>query len=157
MAAAPEPLRVSLRARLLGGASNLAFPAASMALVVGVSLASGASAQTVIPNQTATYNLNPANNPFLVNSGTTVSDPAGNAIYGGGTAHWTLTNNGAVTGAGGIYLQSQSTVTNAGTITAGGNGVDLGNGGIVTNQAGGAISGARSGTAALWSPPAPER
>jgi uncharacterized protein with beta-barrel porin domain len=145
MAAAPEPLRVSLRARLLGGASNLAFPAASMALVVGVSLASGASAQTVIPNQTATYNLNPANNPFLVNSGTTVSDPAGNAIYGGGTAHWTLTNNGAVTGAGGIYLQSQSTVTNAGTITAGGNGVDLGNGGIVTNQAGGAISGGALG------------
>jgi hypothetical protein len=76
---APEPLRGSVRARL-GGASSLALPAASMALVLGVSLSSEASAQTVIPNQTSTYNLNPANNPFLINSGTTLTAASGDAI-----------------------------------------------------------------------------
>jgi uncharacterized protein with beta-barrel porin domain len=141
--------RGSVRARLLGGASSLAFPAASIALALGVSLATEASAQTVIPNKTATYNLNPANNPFLINSGTTLTTTSGDAIDGSNAVHWTLTNNGMVTGANsGIYLQSQSTLTNAGTIIGNGvysNGVYLKGGGSVTNQAGGTIGGTRSG------------
>src|ERR1700732_311005 len=84
----PAPSRGSLRARLLGGASGLALPAAVVAL--GVSLATEANAQHVIPNQAATYNLNPANNPFLINSGTTLNAPAGDAIYGSNAVQWTL-------------------------------------------------------------------
>ena len=45
----------AMRAQLLGNASRLALPAAALAL--GVSLATGASAQTVIGSQTTTYNL----------------------------------------------------------------------------------------------------
>jgi uncharacterized protein with beta-barrel porin domain len=139
------PLR-GLRARLLGGASSFAVPAASMALTLGVALSGEASAQTIIGPQTSTYNLNAANNPFLINSGTTVNAPAGNAIYGNtaGT-NWTITNNGAVTGqTNGIDLQQIGTVTNAGTITGtrgSGEGVYLQAGGSVTNQTGGTISG----------------
>ena len=77
----------AMRAQLLGNVSHLALPAAALAL--GVSLASGASAQTVIGNQTTTYNLNPANNPFLINSGTTLTTAAGDAIDGNNTVPWT--------------------------------------------------------------------
>src|SRR5882757_9603656 len=110
------PSRRSLRARLLCGASGLALPAAVVAL--GVSLSTEARAQTFIPNQTSTYTLDPANNPFRINSGTTLNASPGDAIYGSNAVQWTLTNDGTVTGASnGINLQSQSTVTNAGTIT----------------------------------------
>jgi hypothetical protein len=135
----------AMRAQLLGNASRLALPAAALAL--GVSLASGASAQTVIGSRTTTYNLNPANNPFLINSGTTLNTTSGDAIDGNNTLPWALSNNGTVTGANsGIYLQSQSTVTNAATITGTNlDGIFLAAGGSVTNQAGGAISGVQAG------------
>jgi uncharacterized protein with beta-barrel porin domain len=137
----------AMRAQLLGNASRLALPAAALAL--GVSLASGASAQTVIANGTTTYTLINAGNPFVINSGTTRNTTSGDAIDGGNTVPWTLTNNGTVIGAiNGIYLLSQSTVTNAGSITGTNQyGVFLGVGGSVTNQAGGTISGGQDGVA----------
>src|ERR1700687_2952742 len=135
-----------LRAHLLGGASRLGFPAASMAFALGVSLSSGASAQTTFnTNHGSTVNLQNygSGNPFTVTTGTTISDPANDAIDGSNAALWTLTNNGTVTGnLTGIKLQSQSTVTNAGTIVGQHYyGVFLKTGGGVTNQTGGAISG----------------
>jgi uncharacterized protein YhjY with autotransporter beta-barrel domain len=135
----------AMRAQLLGNVSHLALPAAALAL--GVSLATGASAQTVIGSQTTTYNLNPTNNPFVINSGTTLNTTSADAIDGNNTVPWTLTNNGTVTGANnGIDLQSQSTVTNAGSITGSTRyGVFLEGGGSVTNQAGGTISGGSFG------------
>ncbi|SHL99443.1 Uncharacterized conserved protein, contains a C-terminal beta-barrel porin domain [Bradyrhizobium lablabi] len=116
-----------------------------MVLALGVSLSSAASAQTVIPSGNTTYNLNPANNPFLINSGTTrTSAVFYDAIYGSNATPWTLTNNGSVTGnqSSGVHLQSQGTVTNAGSITGTNNfGIYLQGGGIVTNRAGGVIRG----------------
>src|ERR1700722_4095780 len=136
-----------LRARLLGGVSGIALPAAALAL--GVSLATEASAQTTF---TGTYHSTiqlsnyASGNPFTFAPGATVNTAAGDAVDGDTTKPWTLTNNGMVTGANnGIYLRSLSTVTNAGSITGGFEGVFLNAGGSVTNQAGGVISGGGGG------------
>jgi hypothetical protein len=134
----------------LGGASSLAFPAASMAFALGVSLSSGASAQTTFnTNHGSTVNLQNygSGNPFTVTTGTTISDATNDAIDGNNAVQWTLTNNGTVTGNNnGIFLQSQSTVTNAGAITGTNNfGIYLQHSGSVTNQAAGTISGAADG------------
>jgi uncharacterized protein with beta-barrel porin domain len=131
----PAPSCGSIRARLLSGASSLALPAA--ALVLGVSLASGASAQTTISGtHTSTVDLSnyPSGNPFTFTAGSVVNT-LGDAVYGaptvnGNTVQWTVTNNGALTGTGTGLL---------------GKGVFLKSGGSVTNQAGGVISGSAYG------------
>jgi hypothetical protein len=94
VAAAPAALLGRVRARLLGSASSLMLPA-SMALALGVTLSPQAHAQTIIGNQTTTYNLDPANNPFLINSGTTLTSGT-DAIDGNNSVQWTLTNHGTV-------------------------------------------------------------
>jgi uncharacterized protein with beta-barrel porin domain len=139
---APASSRRSLRARLLGGASSLALPAA--ALVLGVSLAREANAQTTLSGTyTSTVDLAntaayPNGNPFTFAPAATITTTTGDAVHGDTTAQWTLTNNGTVTGgASGIVLNSQSTVTNTGSITGTptyGIGVYLKAGGSVTNQ-----------------------
>jgi hypothetical protein len=134
-----------LRAQLLGGASGIALPAASMVLALGVGLSTEASAQTTISgNHTSTITLSnyPSGNPFTFSPGTTVTVSPGDAVDGNNSLQWTLTNNGALTGGSGINLTSRSTVTNVGSITGTNvDGVILSSGGIVSNQAGGSIGG----------------
>src|SRR5579864_7673390 len=140
------------RARLLSGVSGTALLAIS-AFSLGVALPPEAAAQSTIPSGTTTVPLSnttnyPNGNPFTINTGTTVSTTAGDAIYGDNTKSWTLTNHGSVSASAyyssGVNLKSASTVTNTGTISStafGGAGISLPAGGTITNNAGGAITG----------------
>jgi fibronectin-binding autotransporter adhesin len=132
---------------LFGSCAKQALLTASTALAVGVTLSHAAHAQTVIPSGTTTYNLNPANNPFVVNRGTTISLFTGALIYGSNASTWTLTNNGVLQGLSsltstGVILQAAATVVNTGLISGlGGGGVGINGAGMVTNQSGGVIFG----------------
>ena len=73
------------------------FAAAARPWAAGLSeRRSKTGTQTAIPT-TSNYTLNSANNPFVVNSGTTIGGTT--AITGNTSgANWTLTNNGTVSG-----------------------------------------------------------
>jgi uncharacterized protein with beta-barrel porin domain len=150
-----RPVRLSL----LTGASGVALRVASLALVLGVALPPRAHADTAVtinPVQNSTYTLMQGSNPITFGSGTDIVDsaagPFGKAIAGG-YGNWTITNLGVIQENGslgtGIQLLSQSTVTNGGTIAAlsvnEGIGIAMGQGGLVTNQAGGTIAGSFNG------------
>ena len=105
----------AMERRLLGGTSALALLTVAT-LTIGVPVA--AQAQTPVTGSNVT--LNAANNPFVVNSGVTVTGTT--AITGNTTgATWTLTNNGTVSGSGtgrrnaGISLYQSGKVTNGST------------------------------------------
>ena len=135
------------RCPLLNSVSRTTLAALSLGLALGVALPgeARAGAGTVSPVQTSTYILGNFN-PTTFGAGTNINAaspwPAG--VYGGSSVPWNIVNYGAIQGSSiGIDLNtSGSTVTNWGTI--GGNagvGVLLPNGGAVTNQSGGSISG----------------
>jgi uncharacterized protein with beta-barrel porin domain len=143
------------RRPLKGSCSRDALLAATTVLAVGIALPVAVRAQTVIPSGSSTYNLNPANNPFQVNSGTTISVAAGRGIYGSNVSGWTLTNNGTVSSGSnnGVLLNSTSTVTNNGSIGGGavpalqlnGAGSTVNNAGTITST----VSAATDGTVYL--------
>ncbi|HEY4973332.1 MAG TPA: hypothetical protein VII41_06965, partial [Steroidobacteraceae bacterium] len=165
----PAAARVDRRRRLLGSTSALRIPIASAALALGVALSGEAYAQTTVnPNRMTTYTINPASNPItfgpttiIDTSGTVGADAVlGNAgtnwnvtVQGGGlitanrngvylTSQSTVTNAGRISGSRGIFIKGGTgSVTNAGTISGTITGVALAAGGSVTNQAGGRISG----------------
>jgi fibronectin-binding autotransporter adhesin len=132
---------------LLNSVSRTALAALSVGLSLGVALPSEAraGAGTVNPVQTSTYILGKYN-PTTFGVGTSINAPSPwpAGLYGGSKGSWNIVNYGAIQGSSvGIDLYtSGSTVTNWGTI--GGNAgvrVLLPNGGAVTNQSGGSISG----------------
>jgi fibronectin-binding autotransporter adhesin len=134
------------RTRLLGGVALRALAPALAAAALGVSLAQTAHAGTVNPVQVTTYQLSAGNNPITLGAATHVdtSGGYGDAVDGNGSVDWTVTNQGYLKGyAGGIVLGSPSNVTNSGSIIGGasylGDGVQLTQGGGVTNLAGGSI------------------
>ena len=129
------------------------IPIASAALALGVALSGEAHAQaTVNPVQTTTYTINPASNPITFGSGTNINTSAtanANGVLGSAGTPWNVTvqGGGQITGNGrGIFLNAESSVTNAGTISGTNfTGVALAAGGSVTNQVGGQISSNRYG------------
>jgi uncharacterized protein with beta-barrel porin domain len=151
MACAAPSLLGRARARLLCGASSLGLSTASAVLVLGIALSGEARAQTTVnPIQNTTYNINPASNPIIFGAATnidTTATPGSYGAFGGPGPNWNVTNSGSFKGGRtGIYLQTPSSVTNAGTISGTtGYGVVLFAGGSVTNQAGAAISGGVTG------------
>ena len=133
---------------------------------------------TTINSSTAgPLSLTAADNPlYITSTGSVTSTGAGaEAIYGGASSPWTITNSGVVSASGGdgIILAVGGTITNsagasitgygsgvyvknggAGFLTNGGNisatgtngvGVDLNDGGSVTNAAGASITGNQFG------------
>jgi hypothetical protein len=86
-----------LHRRLLGGGSATALVAATGAMMLGASLP--CAGQTVIGNQTTPRILNPAQNPFVINSGTVLNPDTGDAITGNPPfTQWVLINGGTVGG-----------------------------------------------------------
>jgi hypothetical protein len=84
-------------------------------------------------------------NPIVINSGVTVSNKSGTAVYASGGS-WTIQNSGRISGTvDGIYLKGGGAVVNSGTISATGTyavgGVILGAGGSITNAASASIKG----------------
>lgn len=141
---------VTLRRRLLNGASGPALLAISAGLALGVAFSPEARAQGVMisPVQSTTYTLGPGTNPITFGSGTNINAAVyPNAVYGNNTStNWTVTNHGTLQGAVyGLNLQQKGTVTNSGTTTATGGiaGLMLGAGGILNNT--GTVSGDRQG------------
>ena len=164
------------RRRWLVGVSARALLCTPMAAAIGVALGGSVQAGTVNPVQTTTYTLTPSNNPITFGSGTninTTATPGANAVTGGTSAQYSITNQGnltassygvQLTAAGSITNQvggnisgwlnrrlrsaalARATVANSGLIT-GTNacGVTLTAGGAVTNNAGGTIQGAAAG------------
>src|SRR5581483_3492650 len=138
-----ERLSRDLR-RLRSGAAPSALLALPAAIGLGVLLAPAADAATTLGNSVNTVYLQNygTGNPFTVNAGTVIDSTAGSGgdgISGDSSQSWTLTNSGSVSGVThGVYLQSLSTVTNAGTIsTSSGTAaaaVGLAAGGVVVNQ-----------------------
>jgi hypothetical protein len=113
-----------LRAQLLGGASGIALPAASIAFALGVSFSSGASAQSSFNGtRTTTYNLTTGTqtSPFTFGPLANITTPAGSAtdaVDADALTNWNVTNQGVLHGDfNGIFLTSQGTVTNTGSIT----------------------------------------
>jgi hypothetical protein len=97
---------------------------------------------TVNPVQSATYSLTTNNNPITFGPGTNIDVSNGyGAVYGGPGVSWNVTNLGAITGSGSIYLGGGS-LTNAGSINGG---VWLQTSATVNNQAGGTINGNNPG------------
>jgi hypothetical protein len=83
-------------------------------------------------------------NPLTVTSTGSVSNAYGSGIHG--SSDWTIVNRGQVSGYSGISLGATGSVDNSGTINgANGYGVYFANGGTVTNETGGVITGAIAG------------
>jgi uncharacterized protein with beta-barrel porin domain len=149
----PASARVDGRRRLLGSTSALRIPIASAALSLGVALSGEAHAQTTVnPVQTSTFNIQAASNPITFGSSTNINTSAtanANGVLGSAGTPWNVTvqGGGQITGNGrGIFLNAESSVTNAGTISGTNfTGVALAAGGSVSNQAGGRISSNRYG------------
>ncbi len=106
-----------------------------------------AGAGTVNPVQTSTYNLG-THNPTTFGAETSINavSPSYAGVYGSAAAPWTVANYGVIQGPlVGINLASSgSTATNWGRIGGTGPtgvGIVLPNGGTVTNQSSGSISG----------------
>lgn len=127
-------------------------------LVLGVALSGEARAQTTVNAfQNTTYNINPASNPIIFGAATNIDTTAtlgSYAVFGSPGANWNVTNGGSFKGGRtGIYLQTPSSLTNAGTISGTtGYGVVLFAGGSVTNQ-----TGAAAASPAFTSPTLPAR
>ncbi|MGA2290055.1 autotransporter outer membrane beta-barrel domain-containing protein, partial [Bradyrhizobium sp.] len=143
----PAATPFNLRRRWLASTSALRIPITSAALALGVALSGEAHAQAAVnPVQTTTYNIQAASNPITFGRATNIDTSATHnvdPVVGGTGSPWNVTvqGGGQITGyRRGIYLGSQSSVTNAGTITGTNfGGVVLGAGGSVSNQAGGRI------------------
>jgi hypothetical protein len=135
-------------APLLNSVSRTTLAALSVGLALGVALPREAYAGSgvVNPNQTSMYILGTFN-PITFGAGTRINAGSNVGVYGGSSVNWTVTNYGSIQGLfQGLHLASSgSTVTNWGTIgetrATAGTGVMLPNGGAVTNQSGGSISG----------------
>src|SRR5262249_44998427 len=146
--------RGSLRLRLLSGAASLALPVASM-MAIGICVPGIALAQTTVnPVQTTTFTLDPAQSQIIFGGGTNIDTTAtvgSDGINGGNGTAWTVTNQGSIQGdLNGVFLDGAgSNLINSGSITAtntsGFGGVFLANGGAVTNDVNGTISGANAG------------
>ena len=145
-------VRRSLRVRLLSGAASLALPMASMIVTLGVCLPGNAQAQNVVnPVQNTTFVIDPTQNPIAFGAGTNIDTTAvvhSDGVFGAAGTAWSVSNQGVINSTfHGVSLAGAgSSFINSGTISATSNlvtsaGVFLGNGGTVTNQANGTISG----------------
>ena len=141
-----------LRRRLLASTTALRIPVASAALALGVALSGEAQAQTTVnPVQTTTYNIKPASNPITFGPATNIDTsaapfPFSYAVIAGGGINWNVTvlEGARITGSlGGIYVQTQGTVTNSGQITAAHTSGIFAGAGVVSviNNASGTITG----------------
>ena len=150
LSAAPRP--VASRRRWLASTSGVRIPIASAALALGVALSGEAHAQaTVNPVQTTTYTIKPASNPITFGSATNINTPAFSyGVVGGAGIDWNVTVLAGArisAGQGGIYIETQGTVTNSGQITAATSGIFAGGRSVVSviNQASGTITGTNFG------------
>ena len=125
--------------------SRTALTTFSLGLALGVVLPreARAGAGAVSPVQTSMYVLG-AFNPITFGAATQINSSSLAGVYGVSSKSWSVTNYGSIRGQWGIDLPSSgSTVINWGAISASadGTGVRLPNGGSVTNQTSGLISG----------------
>ena len=125
--------------------SRTALTTFSLGLALGVVLPreARAGAGAVSPVQTSMYVLG-ALNPITLGAATQINSSWLAEVYGVPSKSWSVANYGSIQGQWGIDLPSSgSTVSNWGAISAGadGTGVRLPNGGSVTNQTSGLISG----------------
>ena len=100
--------------------------------------------EEISTNQSVTVELSASAPILLVDAKVQILSATSDGVYGNDTAVWTVTNNGAITSNGapgttGIYLQGPSSiVTNNGSVSGAG-GMYLGAGGTVTNALGASI------------------
>lgn len=131
---------------------SAAFTVSPLALAVLISIGFASplvGAETTLPSSSSTVTLQsfaPGEFDFVLPNGSLIQTAAGNGIDGDSSQDWQLNVQGSVVAAAdGIHLLSATNngaqITNSGSISAGGVGIALLNGGSIVNEAGGSIVG----------------
>lgn len=140
----------SVRPTAASASSRAGFRRRSLCLFIAAALAMPVAAQVTVPSSTTTIvlqTLSPGSANFNVPAGTAINTSAGDGIDGNNAQNWRLTNSGAINGAFiGVLLSSATvggaTLDNFSSIRGSRfDGVQLSNGGRVTNHAGASIVG----------------